>query len=44
MWVGVLGRHVGEGVPITWVLAFGLSLWKGKTQDADACLAGKLRN
>ena len=28
---------------MTWVHAFTVSLWKGKKEDADACLAGKLR-
>ena len=28
---------------MTWVHAFTMSLCKGKTEDADACLAGKLR-
>ena len=34
---------LGSEDPMTWVHAFTVSLWKGKKEDADAYLAGKLR-
>ena len=42
-WVGELGGQVEVGDPVTCVCDFSVSLWKGKSEDVDSCLAGKLR-